>query len=119
MSDLIIATAGMFIISGIIQLFLQTISLRRDKRGRLLVEFGLRRWSLRSTYPGAIMIATGALLLAIWPLVTSKMNDHQSFSTHTRFSDARGRTAPNGGVAGSLDEAAFRTTWDASLFTIW
>jgi hypothetical protein len=57
----------MFIIAGIIQIFVQTISLRREKRGRFRMEIGFPGWSLRSTYPGAIMILTGALLLGIGP----------------------------------------------------
>jgi hypothetical protein len=67
MSNLMIPTASMLVIAGIMQIFLQAISLRQEKRGRIQMELRFHRWSLRSIYPGAIMILTGALLLGIGP----------------------------------------------------
>ena len=67
MSNLLIASASMLVIAGIVQILLQAISLRQEKRGRIQIELGFRCWSLRSIYPGAILILTGALLLGIGP----------------------------------------------------
>ena len=58
---LITAMEGILVIAGIVQVFLQTISVQRENRGRIQSGFKLPKWS--QIYPGMIMIVIGALLL--------------------------------------------------------
>jgi dipeptide/tripeptide permease len=60
-SQLVIALGGILVMAGIVQIFLQTISVQRGKRGRIRSGFRLRK--LSSIYPGVILIVIGALLL--------------------------------------------------------
>ena len=66
-SHAVMGLGAILVVFGIIQVFLQTISFNREKRGRLRSSFKLRNW--RSAIPGVIMIAIGTLLLGAGPFV--------------------------------------------------
>jgi hypothetical protein len=66
-SHLVMSLGAIIVVGGVIQIFLQTLDVRRGKRGRIRSGFKLRSWS--SISPGVIMVVVGALLLGIGPLV--------------------------------------------------
>ena len=66
-SHIVMSLGAMIVIAGVVQVFLQTIDLRRGKRGRIHSRFRLRNWS--SICPGVIMVVIGALLLGVGPFV--------------------------------------------------
>jgi hypothetical protein len=62
-SHVVMALGGILVMAGIVQIFLQTVSVQRGKRGR--TRSGFRLGKLSSIYPGVIMVVIGALLLAL------------------------------------------------------
>lgn len=66
-SHVVTGLGVILVVFGVVQVFLQTISFNREKRGRLRSSFRLRNW--RSVIPGMIMIAIGTLLLGVGPFV--------------------------------------------------
>lgn len=66
-SHVVMGLGFILVVFGVIHVFLHTISLNREKRGRFRSSFRLRNW--RSVVPGVIMIAIGTLLLGVGPFV--------------------------------------------------
>ena len=66
-SQIVMSLGAMIVIAGVVQVFLQTIDVRRGKRGRIWSRFRLRSWT--SICPGVVMVVIGALLLGVGPFI--------------------------------------------------
>ena len=62
-SNLLGGLGGVLLIAGAIQLLHEAAVLRHDDKGRIGMTLNLKNWSIRSVYPGVIMITLGFLLL--------------------------------------------------------
>lgn len=63
LSNVVVGAGCLSILAGILLLFFQALEVRSAKRGRIRAGLNLGKWSFRSTAPGVMMIAIGALLL--------------------------------------------------------
>jgi hypothetical protein len=63
LSNFLVGGGCFSMLAGMLQLFCQALEVRPAKRGRISTGLNFRKWSLRSTAPGFIMIAIGVLLL--------------------------------------------------------
>jgi hypothetical protein len=63
LSHTVTGIGAILVIAGIMQLFHRSLNIGRDKRGQIYPRLSLQGWSLRSIYPGALMITAGVLLL--------------------------------------------------------
>jgi hypothetical protein len=63
LSNAVMGVGSVLFIAGAIQLFFRSIEIQRAKRGQMRVGLTFRNWSLRSIWPGVVMIVVGALVL--------------------------------------------------------